>query len=201
MDLTNFKKIDTTIRATLLLSLSFNLIMAAAFCFSFAYMARKIDKAYTKELVIDTNGKAYEATPVLASEMKKYEYEDHVKQFVESWYAFDESTYQANIDGALNWIGNRGKELLNEYNDLDILNSLVQKNIRYTVAISELQIDMNTIPVSGYVLFAQTGHRAKGSKSRDIYVKFTLYPVSRSRENIHGVKIEDWIVTYSKPEE
>lgn len=200
MDLTNFKKTDKVITATMLLSITFNVIMAAAFCLAFLYMTDKIDKAYTKELVIDTSGKAYEATPILASEMKMYEYEDHIKSFVQSWYAFDESTYEKNINGALNWIGNRGKELLNEYNDINMYNSLIQKNIMYSVSISEIKINMNTIPISGYVLFKQTGHRARGSVSRDIYAEFTLYSVSRSRENIHGVKIENWNVTYSQPD-
>jgi hypothetical protein len=200
MDLTNFKKTDKVITATMLLSVTFNIIMAAAFCLAFFYMTGKIDKAYTKELVIDTSGKAYEATPILASEMKMYEYEDHIKSFVQSWYAFDESTYEKNINGALNWIGDRGKELLNEYNDINMYNSLIQKNIMYSVSISEIKINMNTIPLSGYVLFRQTGHRARGSISRDIYAEFTLYSVSRSRENIHGVKIENWKVTYSQPE-
>ena len=42
-----------------------------------------------------------------------------------------------NITSALNLIGNKGKELLNEYNDVNMLNSLVQKNIRYGVSIDE----------------------------------------------------------------
>ena len=39
---------------------------------------------------------------------------NHVKTFVTNWYAFDESNYEKNISLALNLIGNKGKELLNE---------------------------------------------------------------------------------------
>lgn len=41
---------------------------------------------------------------------------------------------------------------MNEYNDVNMLNSLVQKNIRYGVSIDEIVIDMGTIPVTGKIL-------------------------------------------------
>lgn len=131
--------------------------------------------------------------------MRKYEYLNHVKTFVSNWYAFDESTYESNISFALNLIGNKGKELLNEYNDVNMLNSLIQKNIRYGVHIKDIEINTQTIPTSGKILFTQTGYRARGSISRDVEVTFTIYDVSRSENNAHGAKIEDWIVRYSEP--
>lgn len=82
-----------------------------------------------------------------------------------------------------------------------MLNSLIQKNLRYGIIIKDLHIDMQTIPVSGEILFTQTGYRAKGSIARDISAKFTLYDVSRSAENSHGVKIDSWEVRYSEPRE
>ena len=82
-----------------------------------------------------------------------------------------------------------------------MLNSLIQKNIRYGVIIKDIHINMQTVPISGDILFTQTGYRARGSVARDISVNFTLYDVSRSRENSHGVKIEIWEVRYSEPRE
>lgn len=99
----------------------------------------------------------------------------------------------------MNLIGNKGKELLNEYNDVNMLNSLVQKNIRYGVTIDDIAIDMNTIPVTGRIVFTQTGYRARGRVSRKVEAEFSIYDVSRSEENAHGAKIEDWIVHYSAP--
>lgn len=101
----------------------------------------------------------------------------------------------------MNLIGNRGKELLSEYNDINMHNSLIQKNIIYSVTIKDIRVDMKTVPVSGEILFTQTGYRARGGVSRDVLAKFTLYDVSRSRENSHGVKIESWEVNYSEPKE
>ena len=134
--------------------------------------------------------------------MRQYEYMNHVKTFVTHWYAFDESSYEKNISLALNLIGNKGKELLNEYNDVNMLNSLIQKNIRYGVRIKDVKINTQTIPVSGKIIFTQTGYRARGSISRNIEAEFTIYDMlSRSEENVHGAKIEDWIVRYSEPVE
>jgi hypothetical protein len=177
------------------------MIMAVAFVSCFFYLSNKIDAAYTKALVIDTSGGVHEVTPVLAVEMRMYEYENHIRTFVNTWYAFDESNYNANIEKALALIGNRGKELVSEYRDVDMYNSLIQKNIRYGVIIKEIHVEMGTLPVSGNITFTQMGFRAKGSSARDVYAEFTLYDVNRSRENPHGVKIEDWRVSYSQPRE
>lgn len=201
MDLTKFKGADDTVRLTIRLSIGYCILLTAAFVSCIIYLTVKIEKAYSHALVIDKNGEVYETSSLPAGSMRKYEYLNHVKTFVTHWYAFDESTYEGNISLALNLIGNKGKELLNEYNDVNMLNSLIQKNIRYGVTIKDVEIHTNTIPVLGKILFTQTGYRARGSVSRDIEAEFTLYDVSRSEDNAHGAKIEDWIVSYSEPVE
>lgn len=201
MDLTKFKTVDQAFKTTVIAAVVSCGIMAVAFIICFFYLFNKVDEAYNKSLVLDTSGRIYDVTSIETSAMRKYEYENHVKTFASLWYSFDESTYNANIEAALPLIGNRGKELLNEYNDVSMYNSLIQKNIRYGLIIKDLHIDMQTVPVSGEIYFVQTGYRARGSVARDITVKFTLYNVSRSRENPHGVKIETWDVHYSDPRE
>lgn len=201
MDLTTFKKIDKTIKSTTYTSIVICVIMAFAFVISFFYLSSKIDAAYTKALVLDTSGQVYNVSAVPTSAMRIYEYENHVKTFVQKWYAFDEYTYDQNINAGLHLIGNRGKELLNEYKDINMLNSLIQKNIHYGVIIKDCKVNMNTLPVSGEIVFTQTGFRARGSVARDVTVQFTVYDVSRSSENSHGAKIEQWIVSYSTPRE
>lgn len=196
-----FKTVDETIRVTMIVAITCCATLAVAFLVAFIFQYNKINEAYTKALVLDTAGKVYDVTPVAASDMRKYEYEDHIKTFVLLWYAFDESTYENNIKSALNLIGNRGKELLSDYNDVNMHNSLIQKNIIYSVTIKEIRVDMKTVPVSGEIQFTQKGYRARGSVSREVLAKFTVYDVSRSRENSHGVKIEGWDVKYSLPEE
>lgn len=199
MDLMKFKGVDNAVKMTIRLSIGYCVILTIAFITSIIYQTIKLEKAYSQALVIDKNGEVYKASGMPASNMRRFEYINHVKTFVGKWYAFDENTYEGNIASALNLIGNKGKELLNEYNDVNMLNSLVQKNIRYGVSIDEITIDMGTIPVTGKILFTQTGYRARGKVSRKVEAEFSIYDVSRSEENAHGAKIEDWIVHYSAP--
>ena len=199
MDLMKFKGVDNAVKMTIRLSIGYCVILTIAFITCIIYQTIKLEKAYSQALVSDKNGEVYKASGMPASNMRRFEYINHVKTFVGKWYAFDENTYEGNIASALNLIGNKGKELLNEYNDVNMLNSLVQKNIRYGVSIDEITIDMGTIPVTGKILFTQTGYRARGKVSRKVEAEFSIYDVSRSEENAHGAKIEDWIVHYSAP--
>lgn len=199
MDLTKFKGVDNAIRLTIRLSVGYCILLTITFITCVFYLTRKIENAYNQALVIDRDGEVYATSSISSKAMRKYEYINHIKTFVSHWYAFDENTYENNIALALNLIGNKGKELLNEYNDVNMLNSLIQKNIRYEVSIKEIDVYTNTLPTSGKIIFTQTGYRARGSISRDIEAEFTIYDVSRSESNAHGAKIEDWIVRYSEP--
>ena len=199
MKLTDFKMAEKAFKVTVISCIGCSLIFGMCFIISMVYMYQKAENAYRHALVIDTSGKTYDTTPVLASDMRRFEYEDHVKRFVQLWYSFDESNYEKHLNEALNLIGNKGKELLNEYKDVNMLNSLIQKNIRYEVNIQDISIDMGTLPVSGEIIFTQTGLRSRGELSREIHARFTLYDVSRSRGNSHGAKIEQWEVNYYNP--
>ena len=201
MDLMKLKTVDQAFKTTVMVAVICCLIMGVSFSAAAIYLSNKIDNVLEKALVLDASGQVYNATSIELDAMRKFEYEDHIKKFVSLWYSFDESTYERNIEEALHLIGNQGKMLFNEYNDVNMLNSLIQKNLRYGIIIKDLRVDMQTIPVSGEVLFTQTGYRARGSIARDVSVKFTLYDVSRSAENSHGVKIDNWEVRYSEPRE
>lgn len=201
MNLMNFKKTDDAIKVTTKLAFVFCVITSTAFVICFCYLSNRIDAVYSKTLVMDTTGQIYSATALPSADMRKYEYINHVKTFVGKWYSFDEYTYENNIKSGLCLIGDMGKELLNDYKSVSMQNSLMQKNIKYGVMINDIVVDMNTLPVSGTVVFTQTGFRAGGSSARDISVSFTLYDVSRSKDNPHGTKIEDWVVSYSEPRE
>lgn len=202
MNLTKFKTIDSAFRTTVIVAISCFLIMGIAFVVCFFYLSDKIDAAYTKALVMDRSGQIYNVGSIDAAAMRKYEYADHIKKFVTLWYSFDENTYEDHVKAGLYLIGNKGKELLNEYNDINMRNSLLQKNLRYGVIIKDININMQTVPVSGSALFTQVGYRAGGSSARDISVEFTLKDLeSRSDNNSHGVLIEAWEVRYSEPRE
>ena len=197
MELQNVRNVDKAFKQVKFLSLVFAGILTAAFVFCIVYFSNTIDEAYTKSYIFDNTGKVYTTGTVETKEMRGFEYENHVKTFFLLWYSFDENTYDNNIKDGLELIGDKGKELLNEYTDVNILNSMIQKNIRYGATITDINIDLNTIPVSGRIKGVQTGYRARGSITRNIDVSFTLYDVTRSKKNVHGCKINLWNVKYT----
>lgn len=197
MNLTNIKGINKSVKGMRNLIILFAAVLTIGFVGSFLILSNKIDTAYTKSFIFDNKGNVYQTSTIDTKEMRGYEYENHIKTFFSLWYSFDEYTYKSNVEQALELIGDKGKELLNEYNDLNIYNTLIQKNIRYGIAITDIKVDLNTIPISGFIKGLQTGYRAKGSISRVVEVRFTLYDVARSQKNVHGCKIDDWSVNYS----
>lgn len=201
MELHNLDNLNKMVKRNTIMTLVSIFIVSVAFAFIINRLINQVNELQQNVLVIDTKGNAYESQSVQASYMRVYEYENHVKTFIQLWYAFDENNYEDNINTAINLIGESGKELLNQYNDLNMLNILKQKNIHYNAKVDDISIDMNTLPVSGTAYVTQTGYRAKGSVSRTLKINFTLYDVARCRENVHGVKIDKWDITQVKNEE
>ncbi len=198
MELHNLDNINNIIKRNTYMTLGSIFIVCVAFAFIINKQSNQIAELQQNVLVIDTKGNAYEAQAVQASYTRIYEYENHVKTFIQLWYAFDENNYEENINTALNLIGENGKELLNQYNDLGMLNILRQKNIHYNAKVDDINIDMNTLPISGTATVTQTGYRAKGSVSRTLNITFTLYDVARCKENVHGAKIDKWEISQIK---
>ena len=137
MDLMKFKTVDQAFKTTVMVAVICCLIMGVSFSAAAIYLSNKIDNVLEKALVLDASGQVYNATSIEVDAMRKFEYEDHIKKFVSLWYSFDESTYERNIEEALHLIGNQGKMLFNEYNDVNMLNSLIQKNLRYGIIIKD----------------------------------------------------------------
>ena len=159
------------------------------------YMHGELEKQNVMIYVMDKTGAI---TTADKSELdvsgRLYEYEDHVKTFYRKWYAFDESSFETNIESALYMIGEIGKRMYQKYMEDNILRTLKQMNMAVTVEIKEVYVDMNTMPRTGYITGIQTIKRLKGSVSRNMNCTFELWDVSRSRNNPHGVKIEKWEV-------
>ena len=159
------------------------------------YMHRELEKQYAVIYVMDKSGAIATADRnELDATGRLFEYEDHVKTFYRKWYAFDESSFQTNIESALYLIGDVGKSMYQKYMEDNILRTLKQMNMTVTVEIGDVNIDMNSMPRTGYITGVQTIKRARGSVSRNMNCTFELWDVSRSRNNPHGVKIEKWEV-------
>jgi len=165
---------------------------------SLSFMGYLLYQQSKTVMIMDSRGIIYNANSGVREDIRQYEYEDQVRMFYTFWYSFDESNYDEHIERALHLIGERGKDLLNEYNDAQVKSTLAQKNLRYEVKITKVVINPNTVPVSGHIEGLQTCLRATGIKSRTICANFTLYDVTPSKENLHGVKIDQWNIYDSK---
>lgn len=142
--------------------------------------------------ILDEKGNALIANKSQQSlETRVFEYEDHVKDFYQLWYAYDQFSYKRNIETALNLIGEGGKELYNLDLEQDIFGMLREKNLTLTVSVTDVQIN-DTRPVTGKITGTQTIRRLKGKLTRNLIATFTLKDVDRSRNNPHGVIIENW---------
>lgn len=192
MNLITFNNGNQTVKNTTRLAGIFCLCISIAFISATISISKKIEQVSKKMLVIDTRGQIYNTDIVNSSTTRIFEYKNHVKMFYTYWYSFDENNYKEHIEAGLQLIGDRGKELFNEYKDQQVEKILSEKNLHYDVKITNIAIDMNTIPVSGHIEGIQTGKRARGSISRKLSAKFTLDDVSRSEENMHGCKIITW---------
>ena len=198
MELQNFEKINAMFRRNTILLVIVTVIMALAFVAGYATLAKQVSAMQETVLVLEKDGTANIASAVDADYMRVYEYENHVKTFIQLWYAFDANNFQQNIDMGLEMLGDCGKNMLAQYNDMGMQNILNKNDIHYIVEIKDISIDMNTIPVTGSATAIQTGVRTKGKASRQMNITFALSDVSRSRENVHGCKIVQWNVDYVK---
>jgi len=164
--------------------------------------SEKIEQLSSVIYIMDGSGSVEPAsqTPINL-EQRTFEYEDHVKDFYRLWYAFDEHNFEENLEKGLYLVGECGISLFDTYKEDRVLEKLQEKNLSLFVSVEEISINTETRPVSGYIKGTQTIKRLAGKMTRRMDCTFTLHNVSRSRENPHGVKIENWeIVNNSKVE-
>ncbi len=179
---------------------TFAIVVIAMLCFTLmgiiVYYNFQIEKLTNSTFVLD---KATGNLQLVSRELQYdpttriYEIDDHVRDFYTLWYQLDEGSYSPNIKKALFLIGEEGKNLLKLYKEENIQQKVKQNNLRTTVQINKLDIDMNKNPVIGKLEGTQTVSReGQETASRHIDVDFSVIDVDRSMDNPHGIKIKDW---------
>jgi len=197
MKFQTFETAQASYKKTVGLSKFVILIMLLCFMVSNLFLGFLLYQAQKNVVVLDKNGHMYGTESSDMADMRKYIYEDYVKTFYTTWYSFNENNYDEHIEKGLKMIGETGKELFNEYNDLQLKSNIIQKNLRYEVKITKVEVDMNTKPISGRIEGIQTCIRAQGTKSRTMYVNFTIGDITASKENLQGCQIGEWKVYHS----
>ena len=134
-------------------------------------------------------------------EERQAEYHNLTHQFLTHWYAFDQFTFDKNTTTALNWIGNSGKILLNDYKSADVFRKLQEKNMVLTVDVDSIQINMNAVPTTGSFYLHQTVATPAGKLVRLVQGKFNLIDLKeRTILNPHKALLEDFKPQYIKIE-
>lgn len=198
--LTSYKSAFALIRFILLVVIvsAFSAVVAVYYMFE-----KKVEELSSNIYIIDEKGNTMSASQSEQTlQTRIFEYEDHIKDFYSLWYSFDEGSYKRNIEAALYLAGETGKELLNVYEEEDVFNKVKEKNLKLFVNIESVVINVNTIPISGTIKGTQTIKRLQGELTRHLDCTFTLHDVDRSKNNSHGVKIENWkIINNNKIED
>jgi len=193
-----FETANTVYKKSIGLSKFVITLIVIAYILSTTILGYLLYDAKKTAIVFDSKGARYNAESVNVGDMRIYEYEEYIRNFYTTWYSFDENNFDQHIEKGLHMIGDEGKELFNEYSDLQLKSNMIQKNLRYEVKITNVVVNMSTKPVSGHIEGIQTCLRAKGYKSRTICVNFTIGDVEVSKDNLMGCRIDKWKVYESK---
>lgn len=174
------------------------------FSFLIYLLFTKVNKGYESIWVINPKTGVMTAASQEVGEKpqeREAEYHNLVHQFLTHWYAFDQFTYDKNTTTALNWIGNSGKVLLNDYKSADVYRRMQEKNMVLTIDIDSININMNTVPATGSFLLHQTVSTPAGKLVRVVEGKFNVLDLKeRTLLNPHKALIEDFVPKYVKPE-
>lgn len=174
-----------------------------AFLFSafvYTHSQNEIAKRESVNWVYKDNGNITQMqTFSLSPSERKLEYEKQVEIATKLWYAFDESSYDNNINKALYLFGECGKEMLKDYEAADIKRNLMQKSIQTELIIHQINIENTQVPIIGSFEGVQIIKRNDAQKKRSIIATFTIEDTDkRTKDNVHACKIENWKIIQSK---
>jgi hypothetical protein len=154
---------------------------------------RIIGEGADRVVVIDPENNAYLATNRrIRKEERGYQYEDHVRDFFQLFYGFDQGNFEKNTEDALKLIGESGKFLYKERLEEDLFRKVVENNWKLEVHIDSIRIDLAIKPPVGVCYGRQKLIRPGGTSERLLWGSFSLYDVSPTHQNPHGALIEDF---------
>jgi len=192
MELRGLMSYKTGFQLTKFVTISVIVISMMTVVVVFFIMNKKIMEVRDSVVVLDRSGAVIGTERLAASETRVFEYENHVRTFYSLWYAFDDGTFNSNIERALHLVGESGRDLLDVYVRQDVERNILERSLIFSVTIKDIRIDMSTNPVTGYIAGEQEIRRNRGSIKRNLVCSFILYDVDRTRENPHGCKVDNW---------
>lgn len=198
MELKGLLSYKSAFRLTRTISIAVVVISITSVIVGFLIMNQRILEIRDTVVVIDRSGQVLDSERMESKDTRIFEYENHVRTFYNLWYSFDEGSYQTNIEMGLNYIGESGKDLLDVYLTQNVERNIRERNLVFNVYIENIQIDMSTNPVTGYIEGIQEIKRNRGEIKRKLDCTFIIYDVDRTRNNPHGCKVDNWKIVNDK---
>ena len=156
------------------------------------YANQSIQHLQDSIYVLSPTGEISQAIRSNEGDNRYFEYEAHVEKAYTLWYEIDEGNYKENVDKALYLFGDCGNEMFKDYTEQGMYRKLQSKNMKLFVEVDSIKFDKSGIPVFGAIYGKQHITRPGGELIRHLDCTFNLIDYSRSHENPHGVKIENW---------
>jgi len=178
------------------------LVCSFSFC-AFIYFdaQNRVQAAIQNPWLVDNKTgdvyKGLQTTGAFSPAQREVEYRNHVNMFYNLFYAYDQFTYEKNLEKALNLIGESGKAMFLEDQHDGMLRRLQEQNNTVTIVVDSIKFDMNSNPVRGWAWAKQTNTRVTGSASRHLDSEFIIYdlPSGRTDLNPHAAMIDRFIIT------
>lgn len=158
------------------------------------YLNNLITKDYV--YVLDRKGGAFVAS-ILENEMdfRKPEIHDHLIKFHELFYNINQHDFRANIDKALNLIGEEGKHYFITLDKSGWYRSIKLNNLQQNITIESIEINDQNYPYEATVYGQTTVSRIGFNKNvslKKYMANLTLINVERTMDNPHGLMIEQY---------
>ncbi len=135
-------------------------------------------------------------------ETREREYKHVVEVFLKNMYQFDQNTYEENINTGLNYSGEVGQSIAQDYENNQLYNKLVNENMEWYVTCPFDQIKIEERGegyVKGVVYAAQTIVKPMGGGKRNLHATFIVRDSEgRSDKNLHGAIVDSWRIFNSE---
>jgi hypothetical protein len=187
------KDYNMTVKILLRMVIFFGIIAIVIVCAAFAFVYQANDHAQSRAFVVTDMGTLY-AYSNLAEDprSRRVEIENHVRLFMSYMFSFDEGNYKEHIEKGLHLVGNDGKAILQQYNQIDLYPNLVKNNIKIDTYVDSIWVDVKVKPYRARVFSRQNYENSSSREQFWLWADMKLRDVSRTAENVHGLKIENW---------
>jgi len=198
-----FNTIESSFRKTKIITIS-SVVMAAvvalgAVIYAFTYVSSHSDNIY----VID-RGAAYSASVVGAESVNRgFEAEDHVKRFHEYLFNLSPSreVIQRNIEAATLMCDQSAYDYYMDQQEKGFYSRLIQTNTSQYISVDSIKINMNVYPYPEHTYGRVFVLRESNITSYNFESVGQLIDIGRSKNNPHGLMLEQFaVVRYDRIE-